>query len=175
MYPDLHQNLIGSSLSHTQPVHQTFSKSVYNFLRYPTDRQTDSQSWKHNLHPPSLTEVIMAENINIIVEDRLFQRLEVHSNEWLHYFDYSGEKHDWPAVERIFLWFGVAFVTFHDEGDHQRKTWEKWAKWHRWRDVEDHSATDVSGPAAVQLSWLILLPWLERTFNLKRLCFHESN
>ena len=30
-----HQNLISSSLSHSQPVHEVSSESVHNFLRYP--------------------------------------------------------------------------------------------------------------------------------------------
>ena len=38
---DEHQNLISSSLSHTQPVHKISSESVYNLLRYPAHRQTD--------------------------------------------------------------------------------------------------------------------------------------
>ena len=42
---DLHQNLINSSLSHTQHVHQVSSKSIHNFLRYPAhkQRQTDTE------------------------------------------------------------------------------------------------------------------------------------
>ena len=44
--PDLHQNRINSSLSHTKPVHQISSESVHNFLRYPAHRQTER--WKRN-------------------------------------------------------------------------------------------------------------------------------
>ena len=40
---DLHQNLISSSSSHTEPVHKFSSESVHNFLRYPVHKQTDKQ------------------------------------------------------------------------------------------------------------------------------------
>ena len=39
--PDLHQNLIRLSLSHTQPAHQISSRSIYNFLRYLVHSQTE--------------------------------------------------------------------------------------------------------------------------------------
>ena len=39
---DLHQNLISSSLSHTEPVHKISSGSFHNFLRYPVHKQTDN-------------------------------------------------------------------------------------------------------------------------------------
>ena len=38
---DLHQNLINSSSSHTQPVHQISAESVPNFLRYTAHKQPD--------------------------------------------------------------------------------------------------------------------------------------
>jgi len=42
--PNLHQNLISSSLSHTQPVQKFSSRSVHIFLRYPVHRQTNKQT-----------------------------------------------------------------------------------------------------------------------------------
>ena len=42
--PDLHQTLISSSMSHTEPVHKISAGSVHNFLRYPAHRQTDKQT-----------------------------------------------------------------------------------------------------------------------------------
>ena len=43
-YPDLHQNRIRSSLSHTKPAHQISSKYIDNFLRYPAHKQTNKQT-----------------------------------------------------------------------------------------------------------------------------------
>ena len=45
--PDLHQNLIIISLSHTQPTHQISSESIHNFLRYPAHNQIDKQTNKN--------------------------------------------------------------------------------------------------------------------------------
>jgi len=42
--PDLHQNQISLSLSHTQPVHKISSGSIHNFLRYPVHTETDRQT-----------------------------------------------------------------------------------------------------------------------------------
>ena len=43
--PDLHQNRISSSSSHTPPhVHQVSSESVHNMLRYPAHKQTNREA-----------------------------------------------------------------------------------------------------------------------------------
>ena len=46
LYYLYYQNLISSSLSHTQPVHQVSSGSVHNFLRYPVHKQTKTDKKK---------------------------------------------------------------------------------------------------------------------------------
>ena len=62
MDPDLHQNRIDSSLSHTQPVHHVSSKSVLTIRDILLkDKQTNKQTNRDeniNLHPPSVAEVI---------------------------------------------------------------------------------------------------------------------
>ena len=55
-YPDIHQNLINSSLSHTQPVH----KCLYKFIHktFWDILFTNKHRWQHNLGPPLVAEVI---------------------------------------------------------------------------------------------------------------------
>jgi len=47
--PDRQQRLNSSSLGHDQPLRKILTKSVHNFLSYPTDKQTDPQRNRQTL------------------------------------------------------------------------------------------------------------------------------
>ena len=76
-YPemDLHWNRINSSFSHNQPAHQIYLNlsSTFEISCSQTNRQTEKQGWKHNLHPPLVAEVI--KNSRIRVRIRIFTKI----------------------------------------------------------------------------------------------------